>query len=157
MANSDSAPSVPPPAPLSSVIHFSLSLYVEIWKKENITPINSKIAELSESRQELLGRIQGLKQDLQGWRSKLDTQVKVYRDELSELKKSLNVEVDQLRSEFQELRTTLQQQQEDVTASLRNLGDVPGEVKEAEGAKVKSNDEKVQDLPKDDNIKDTEQ
>ncbi|XP_028097393.1 uncharacterized protein LOC114297201 isoform X2 [Camellia sinensis] len=122
MANSDSAPSVPPPAPLSS-------------KKENITPINSKIAELSESRQELLGRIQGLKQDLQGWRSKLDTQVKVYRDELSELKKSLNVEVDQLRS----------------------LQDVPGEVKEAEGAKVKSNDEKVQDLPKDDNIKDTEQ
>ncbi|KAL7178159.1 hypothetical protein ACSBR2_031327 [Camellia fascicularis] len=146
MANSDSAPSVPPPAPLSS-------------KKENITPINSKIAELSESRQELLNRIQGLKQDLQGWRSKLDTQVKVYRDELSELKKSLNVEVDQLRSEFQELRTTLQQQQEDVTASLRNLGlqDVPGEVKEAEGAKVESNDEKVQDLPKDDNIKDTEQ
>ncbi|KAL7210456.1 hypothetical protein ACSBR1_031917 [Camellia fascicularis] len=133
MANSDSAPSVPPPAPLSS--------------------------ELSESRQELLNRIQGLKQDLQGWRSKLDTQVKVYRDELSELKKSLNVEVDQLRSEFQELRTTLQQQQEDVTASLRNLGlqDVPGEVKEAEGAKVESNDEKVQDLPKDDNIKDTEQ
>ncbi|PNY18097.1 hypothetical protein L195_g014854 [Trifolium pratense] len=48
--------------------------------KENITPISSKIEELNESRSELLGRIQSLKQDLQGWRSKLDTQVKVYRD-----------------------------------------------------------------------------
>uniref|UniRef100_I1MGK9 Uncharacterized protein n=1 Tax=Glycine max TaxID=3847 RepID=I1MGK9_SOYBN len=90
--------------------------------KENVTPITSKIAELNESRSELLGRVQSLKQDLQSWRSKLDTQVKVYRDELSELKKTLNVEVDQLRAEFQDLRTTLQQQQEDVTASLRNLG-----------------------------------
>ncbi|XP_019439301.1 PREDICTED: uncharacterized protein LOC109345007 [Lupinus angustifolius] len=91
-------------------------------KKENITHVSSKIAELNESRSELLGRIQSLKQDLQGWRSKLDTQVKVYRDELSDLKKTLNVEVEQLRTEFQDLRTTLQQQQEDVTASLRNLG-----------------------------------
>uniref|UniRef100_A0A5B6YRX3 CAP-Gly domain-containing linker protein 1 n=1 Tax=Davidia involucrata TaxID=16924 RepID=A0A5B6YRX3_DAVIN len=150
MANSDSTPSVPAAAtaaPLSS-------------KKENIIPINSKIAELSESRAELLNRIQGLKQDLQNWRSKLDTQVKIYRDDLSELKKSLNVEVDQLRSEFQELRTTLQQQQEDVTASLRNLGlqDVSSEVKEAEGSKVEGNEEKVRDLPpKEDSGKETEQ
>ncbi|KAF9605735.1 hypothetical protein IFM89_018131 [Coptis chinensis] len=98
--------------------------------------------ELSESRSELLTRIQGLKQDLQSWRSKLDTQVKVYRDvstqtttslftscrcsnaflELSDLKKSLNVEVEQMRSEFQELRTTLQQQQDDVTSKLKDLG-----------------------------------
>lgn len=63
-----------------------------------------------------------MKQDLQNWRSKLDTQVKSYRNELTELRKSLNIEVGQLRSEFQDLRTTLQQQQEDVTASLRNLG-----------------------------------
>ncbi|KAI8561633.1 hypothetical protein RHMOL_Rhmol04G0355800 [Rhododendron molle] len=123
MANSDSTPSIPPVAPLSS-------------KKENIVPMNSKLVELSESRLELLSRIQGLKQDLQSWRSKLDTQVKTYRDELSELKKSLNVEVEQLRS----------------------LQDVSGEVKEAEGAKVESNDEKVdEDLPKEDNPKDTEQ
>ncbi|CAN6676915.1 unnamed protein product [Malus baccata var. baccata] len=99
-----STPPLPAPAPpLSS-------------SKENVTPIGSKLAELNESRSELLGRIQGLKQDLQSWRSKLDTQVKVYRDE------------------FQELRTTLQQQQEDVTTSLRNLGlqDVSGEKKEAQ-------------------------
>ncbi|MBA0813290.1 hypothetical protein Gohar_027158 [Gossypium harknessii] len=36
--------------------------------------------ELNESRTELLNRIQGLKQDLKNWRSKLDTQVKIYRD-----------------------------------------------------------------------------
>ncbi|KAM0014108.1 hypothetical protein Hdeb2414_s0038g00734521 [Helianthus debilis subsp. tardiflorus] len=36
--------------------------------------------ELSESRADLLNRIQNLKNDLQSWRSKLDTQVKSYRD-----------------------------------------------------------------------------
>ncbi|CAL5184398.1 unnamed protein product [Lathyrus oleraceus] len=107
---------------------------VPLSTKENNTPISSKIAELNESRSELLGRIQSLKQDLQGWRSKLDTQVKGYRDELTVLKKTLNVEVELLRTEFQDLRTTLQQQQEDVTTSLRNLGlqDASGDVKEAQ-------------------------
>ncbi|KAF3456207.1 hypothetical protein FNV43_RR00857 [Rhamnella rubrinervis] len=130
MASSDSSVAPPQAAPpLSS-------------KKENVTPIGSKIAELNESRSELLSRIQGLKQDLQSWRSKLDTQVKVYRDELSDLKKSLNVEVEQLRSEFQELRTTLQQQQEDVTASLKNLGlqDVSGDVEKTHDAKDEGNE-----------------
>ncbi|KAJ6323532.1 hypothetical protein OIU76_010940 [Salix suchowensis] len=153
MASSDSSTATLPLAP----------------KKENVTPIGSKIAELNESRTELLSRIQGLKQDLQGWRSKLDTQVKIYRDikqmsnfnynhisdlksfidpgkELSELKKSLNVEVVQLRTEFQELKNTLQQQQEDVTASLRNLGlqDSPGDdAKEAQEPKVDAEDQEV--------------
>ncbi|XP_019248576.1 PREDICTED: uncharacterized protein LOC109227838 [Nicotiana attenuata] len=65
MANSDSTPVVPPPtaAPLSA-------------RKENVTPASSKIAELTESRQELLTRIQNLKTHLQSWRSKLDGQVK---------------------------------------------------------------------------------
>ncbi|XP_061976659.1 uncharacterized protein LOC133697863 isoform X2 [Populus nigra] len=97
-------------------------------KKENVTPIGSKIA------------------DLQSWRSKLDTQVKIYRDELSELKKSLNVEVVQLRTEFQELKNTLQQQQEDVTASLRNLGlqDSAGDdAQEAQEPKVDVEDQEV--------------
>ncbi|XP_011090955.1 uncharacterized protein LOC105171509 isoform X2 [Sesamum indicum] len=145
MENSESTSSVPPPAPLS-----------EKKENENVTPINPKFAELAESRQELLSRIQNLKQDLQNWRMKLDTQVKVYRDELSELKKSLNTEVEQLRTEFRELRTTLQQQQEDVTASLRNLGDELGETIGAEGAKdVENNKEVAQDLPKEDDGKDT--
>ncbi|KAL6185964.1 hypothetical protein ACLB2K_042086 [Fragaria x ananassa] len=131
MANiSDSTASLPPsapPPPLSSTT------------KENLTPVACKIEELNESRAELLGRIQGLKKDLQTWRSKLDSQVKVYRDELSELKQSLNTEVEQLRSvslaltilEFRELRTTLQKQQDDVTTSLRIFGleDVKGNSK----------------------------
>ncbi|KAK8507102.1 hypothetical protein V6N13_069894 [Hibiscus sabdariffa] len=46
MASSDSTPSVTISAPLA-------------LKKENITPVGSKIAELNESRAELLSRIQG--------------------------------------------------------------------------------------------------
>ncbi|EEF45523.1 CAP-Gly domain-containing linker protein 1 [Ricinus communis] len=131
MATSDSSiPPLPSPAPLAP-------------RKENVTPIGSKIAELNESRTELLNRIQGLKQDLQNWRTKLDTQVTIYRDELSQLKKSLNTEVEQLRSEFQELRTTLQQQQEDVTTSLKNLGlqDSTGDAKEVQESKVEVKEE----------------
>ncbi|XP_010269489.1 PREDICTED: uncharacterized protein LOC104606128 isoform X2 [Nelumbo nucifera] len=105
-------------------------------KKENMTPIGSKISELNESRSELLSRIQGLKQDLQNWRSKLDTQVKIYRDELSELKKSLNVEVEQLRS-----------QQEDVAANLRNLGlqDMSEVAKETKTPEAEEN--KAEEIP----------
>lgn len=80
----------------------------------------------------------------------MDSQVKTYREELSELKKSLNVEVEQLRSEFQDLRTTLQQQQEDVTASLKNLGLQDGSVvtSEPEKPNVETEDEKSEDVPK---------
>ncbi|XVF66235.1 hypothetical protein PTKIN_Ptkin10aG0019200 [Pterospermum kingtungense] len=65
--------------------------------------------------------------------------------ELTELKKTLNVEVEQLRTEFQELRSTLHQQQEDVTASLRNLGlqDVSEGNKAAEDTKVEAKGEEV--------------
>ncbi|KAH9765785.1 Uveal autoantigen with coiled-coil/ankyrin [Citrus sinensis] len=122
MANveSDSTPSVP--------------------KKENITPVGSKIA------------------DLQNWRSKLDTQVKIYRDELTDMKKTLSVEVEQLRSEFQELRNTLQQQQDDVTASLRNLGlqDFSGDDKERkDDPNINGKDEEVHAIatPVEDNAK----
>uniref|UniRef100_A0A2P2KLC5 Uncharacterized protein MANES_15G012900 n=1 Tax=Rhizophora mucronata TaxID=61149 RepID=A0A2P2KLC5_RHIMU len=69
MAKSDSFTSPPLPAPAALAP-----------KKENTTPVASKLAELNESRTELLSRIQGLKQDLQNWRSKLDTQAKIYRD-----------------------------------------------------------------------------
>ncbi|XP_012487509.1 uncharacterized protein LOC105800754 [Gossypium raimondii] len=134
MASSYSTPAVPISAPLAP-------------KKENNTPVGSKIAELNESRAELLSRIQGLKLDLQNWRSKLDTQVKIYRDELTDLKKTLNVEVDQLRTEFQDLRNTLHQQHEDVTASLRNLGlqDVSEGVEDGEEQpKVEAKDEEMQ-------------
>ncbi|KAH9765788.1 Uveal autoantigen with coiled-coil/ankyrin [Citrus sinensis] len=104
MANveSDSTPSVP--------------------KKENITPVGSKIAELTD------------------------------------MKKTLSVEVEQLRSEFQELRNTLQQQQDDVTASLRNLGlqDFSGDDKERkDDPNINGKDEEVHAIatPVEDNAK----
>ncbi|KAK9086437.1 hypothetical protein Syun_028831 [Stephania yunnanensis] len=145
MADSESAPTPPAPAPLSP-------------SKENVTPYGSRIAvmpprrrivvlfELSASRTELMTRIQGLKQVLvEKWFHLFgfaglefeDTETEEVDDkygemgdihsslsdnELTDLKKSLNVEVEQLRSEFQELKSTLQQQQEDVTNSLKNLG-----------------------------------
>ncbi|XP_013604345.1 PREDICTED: uncharacterized protein LOC106311648 isoform X1 [Brassica oleracea var. oleracea] len=80
-------------------------------KKQNTSPVDSKLTELNESRAELLNRILNLKQDLQSWRGKLDTQVQVYREELSGLKKTLNLEVEQLR-----------EQQDDVSASLKTPG-----------------------------------
>ncbi|XP_039058341.1 uncharacterized protein LOC120201878 isoform X1 [Hibiscus syriacus] len=140
MTSSDSTPPLPvAPSP----------------KKENTTPVGSKIAELKESRTELLNRIQGLKQYLKNWRSKLDTQVKIYCDELTDLKKTLNVEVEQLHTEFQELRNTLHQQQDDVTASLRNLGpqDVSEGAKEAEDCKVEGKDVEMHTSPINENGK----
>lgn len=108
--NTDSsAPSASAGAPLSP-------------KNENVATVKTRISELTESRTELTNRIQSLKQDLQNWRTRLDTQVKTYRDELTGLKQSLNSEVEQLSHDFQDLRTSLQQQQEELTASLRSLG-----------------------------------
>ena len=60
-----------------------------------------QLAELQESRNELLSRVSNLKRDLQDWRFKLDNQVKSYRSELGDLRKTLNSEVSQLRNEFQ--------------------------------------------------------
>ncbi|CAN6468530.1 unnamed protein product [Victoria cruziana] len=85
-------------ADASSAATQSASAFPLSLKNEDVPPISSKIAELNESKAELLSRIQGLKKDLQEWRLKLDTQVNTYREELSGLKRTLNVEVEQLRS-----------------------------------------------------------
>ena len=45
----------------------------------------AQLAELQESRNELLGRVNTLKSDLSDWRGKLDTQVKTYKS-VEELK-----------------------------------------------------------------------
>ncbi|RZC83090.1 hypothetical protein C5167_045875 [Papaver somniferum] len=82
--------------------------------------ISSQIGELTESRQELLTRIKGLKQDLQRWKSKIETQAKAYRGEIFQLKVSLDAEVENLKTELQDLWTTLQQQQDDVPVCLIN-------------------------------------
>ncbi|CAA7399916.1 unnamed protein product [Spirodela intermedia] len=114
--------------------------------KENLRPMDSRLAELAESREELVGRVQGLKEELQNWRLKLDTQVKTYKNELSELKMSLNTELEKLKSEFQELRTTLEQQQDEVTSSLKGLGlqDLPKEVNLNESPRTAEQGETVQ-------------
>ncbi|KAM0921826.1 hypothetical protein ACQ4PT_006733 [Festuca glaucescens] len=91
-------------------------------RSEELVPVGEKISELNESQSELLGRLRGLKEDLQSWRNNLDTQVKKYKTEISDIKTALNGEIDQLKSDFQELRTTLKKQQEDVSVSLKNLG-----------------------------------
>ncbi|KAH0460073.1 hypothetical protein IEQ34_010736 [Dendrobium chrysotoxum] len=59
-----------------------------------------EIAELNESQSELWNGLQGLKQDLRDWKSKLGTQVKTYKKELIEFKK----------------------RQDDISDSLRNVG-----------------------------------
>ncbi|KAG0564149.1 hypothetical protein M758_8G082900 [Ceratodon purpureus] len=81
---------------------------------------------LSESRAELLERVQTLKKDLENWRGRMDTQVKSYKEELSGLRTSLNSEVEHLRAEFQDLRNTLKQQREATPMKLMKL-DQPAE------------------------------
>uniref|UniRef100_A0ACD5XHS5 Uncharacterized protein n=1 Tax=Avena sativa TaxID=4498 RepID=A0ACD5XHS5_AVESA len=111
------APAVAPPAeaPASEISPSPA-------RSEELLPVGEKISELNESQSELLGRLRGLKEDLQSWRNNLDTQVKKYKTEISDIKTALNSEIDQLKTDFQELRTTLKKQQEDVSISLKNLG-----------------------------------
>ncbi|XP_062204616.1 uncharacterized protein LOC133906665 isoform X2 [Phragmites australis] len=114
MSDSDASPPLPPAAAAENSPSPA--------RKEELLPVGEKISELNESQSELLGRLRGLKEDLQNWRSNLDTQVTKYKIELSDIKSALNNEIEQLRSDFQELRTTLKKQQEDVSLSLKNLG-----------------------------------
>ncbi|XP_023634805.1 uncharacterized protein LOC17880798 isoform X2 [Capsella rubella] len=143
-----SSDSTSPPAPLSVSSPTAP-------KKDNTSPVDSKLTELNESRAELLNRIQNLKQS---WRGKLDTQVKVYREELSGLKQTLNLEVEQLREEFKDLKTTLNLQQDDVTASLKSLGlqDNSKDSKEQMDKRSEVTEEKVEALSTDDNTKESE-
>ncbi|KAG0470516.1 hypothetical protein HPP92_017216 [Vanilla planifolia] len=91
-------------------------------KKDDLRPIGDKILDLNVSQSELLGRLQIMKQDLQDWRTKLDTQVKTYKEELTVLNKELNSDLEQLKSGLQQLRVTLQQQQDHISDNLKNLG-----------------------------------
>ncbi|KAM0954351.1 hypothetical protein DsansV1_C01g0010111 [Dioscorea sansibarensis] len=118
-------------------------------KKPDLEPIGSRIADLDQSQSELMQRLQGLKLDLQNWRSNLDNQVKTYKDELLELKKVLNSDLEQLTTDFKELKATLQKQQDDVTASLKNLGlhDTADHAKESGDQKVEDNVVKTEPLP----------
>ncbi|XP_020108331.1 uncharacterized protein LOC109724082 isoform X4 [Ananas comosus] len=120
----DTTPS-PPPPPASAT-----------FDPPPFTPVNRFECEfvlicyqqLTESQTELLARIQGMKQEVQKWRSTLDTQVKAYKVDILELKKELNSELNQLRIEFKELNTNLQVQQNSLTSGRRNLILHPQEV-----------------------------
>ncbi|KAG0577227.1 hypothetical protein KC19_5G140900 [Ceratodon purpureus] len=54
---------------------------------------------LNDTRSELLNRVESLKQDLQHWRGKLDTEVNSYNEEIGDLKDSLNSDVEQLKND----------------------------------------------------------
>jgi regulator of replication initiation timing len=51
-------------------------------------------------------------QDLQDWRTRLNTQVESYQTEVGGLRSELMTEMEDLRKEFTDLRTNLQQQME---------------------------------------------
>ncbi|XP_072954496.1 uncharacterized protein [Typha angustifolia] len=142
MADSDQAA---PSSPATTSAAAAVAISSPAKKKEDLQPVGENIAELHESQAELLTRIRGLKQDLQGWRSKLDTQVKTYQDELTDLKKTLNAELEQLRLDFGELRTTLQKQQGDVTTSLKSLGmqDIPENTEKSKGDEKEDGEEEA--------------
>ncbi|GAB4851276.1 hypothetical protein Ancab_030572 [Ancistrocladus abbreviatus] len=115
--------------------------------KEELKPMNSRIGELHGLRSEQFRRIQSLKLDLQNWRSKVETQAKIYSNELVELKNALNIiEAGQLQPEFQDSITSLQQQQKDATASLRNLGLQDASRDEKAVQEQKINEESAQDI-----------
>jgi len=63
-----------------------------------------------QSREELLSKVHGLKNELQDWRYKMDGQVKNYRGELSSLKETLANEVASLRKELEETSERLKNQ-----------------------------------------------
>jgi len=124
MSGSEASPAEQPASPGAApeVSAESAPSPADSQRKEELLPVGEKISELNDSQSELLGRLRGLKEDLENWRSNLDTQVTKYKVELSDIKSALNNEIEQLRSDFQELRTTLKKQQEDVSLSLMNLG-----------------------------------
>lgn len=83
------------------------------------------LTDLDASREDVLDRIQSLKNDLQDWRGKLDTQIKTHRQELGDMKNLLNDEVEQLRSEFQELKNSLLKQLDESTKLASLISNVP--------------------------------
>nr|CAB3455286.1 unnamed protein product [Digitaria exilis] len=74
-------PSLPPPATSAEPRHPRLSGFEQL---------DARVKELTSSQAELLEKIQKLKQEVQNWRSNVETQAKTCQNELQSLKKGLD-------------------------------------------------------------------
>ncbi|KAK8461048.1 hypothetical protein SEVIR_2G438800v4 [Setaria viridis] len=77
--------------------------------------------ELTSSQAELLERIQKLKQEVQNWRSNVETQVRTCQNELQGLKKGLDSEVEQLKLEMKEIRSAIQKEKGNLPTQITTL------------------------------------
>ncbi|XP_066395492.1 uncharacterized protein [Miscanthus floridulus] len=104
----DPAPPSPPPpvAPAAAPSRPRLSGFDQL---------DGRVKELTSSQAELLERIQKLKQDVQNWRSNVETQVKTCQ---SGLKKGLDSEVEQLKSEMKAIRSAIQEEKGNLPAQI---------------------------------------
>nr|TKW36414.1 hypothetical protein SEVIR_2G438800v2 [Setaria viridis] len=96
-------PSLPPPATAAAPRHPRLLGFEQL---------DARVKELTSSQAELLERIQKLKQEVQNWRSNVETQVRTCQNELQGLKKGLDSEVEQLKLEMKEIRSAIQKEKE---------------------------------------------
>ncbi|KAL6896904.1 hypothetical protein ACP4OV_007476 [Aristida adscensionis] len=93
-AETAAAPTPPAPAPAPATAPRP--------RLSGFDKLDARVKELTSSQTELLERIKKLKQEVQNWRSNLETQVKTCQNELQELNKGLNSEMDQLKSKTQD-------------------------------------------------------
>jgi len=110
----DLAPPSPPPpvAPTAAPSRPRLSGFEQL---------DGRVKELTSSQAELLERIQKLKQEVQNWRSNIETQVKTCQNELQGLKKGLDSEVEQLKSEMKAMRSAIQEEKGNLPAQITSL------------------------------------
>ncbi|CAN6219898.1 unnamed protein product, partial [Urochloa humidicola] len=102
-------PSLPPPATAAAPRHPRLSGFEQL---------DARAKELTSSQAELLERIQKLKQEVQNWRSNVETQVKTCQNEIQDLKKGLYSEVEQLKSEMKEIRSAIQEEKDNLPTPM---------------------------------------
>ncbi|KAI3425244.1 hypothetical protein D9Q98_009012 [Chlorella vulgaris] len=79
------------------------------------------ITELRDSKQELIAKVQSMKQDLADWRSRMSQQVDSYREELTGLQASLSDEMSGLRGELAAMKARIKQQ---LDSNARLIGDM---------------------------------
>ncbi|KAI7844489.1 hypothetical protein COHA_001948 [Chlorella ohadii] len=96
------------------------------------------IAELRDSKQELILKVQSMKKELADWRVRMNERVEGYRTDLTTLQATLTSEMGGLRSELADVKARIRAQLEangEAIANLHARGD-PGTRAELEGAAV---------------------